>query len=216
MTTWQLHLLIKIMWFDCNQLNGRAWFQLRWKPWLWRVVLENNLHVDLCEAAEHHEKSKGETKKAPALFCLSDIRQTVKKRGSSSCLCICNISLSSSWDWRMGGSRGRQRKGCKLIRFLSLHAPLPVLFLSNPCGQRCAAQRLDSQTQWGNNWYKQHLAAETLSVIQSDTVSPLPPVFSSKCFQSDSKALYSLFRFFLHPFILSELLQDFYILPFTN
>lgn len=84
-------------------------------------------------------------------------------------------------DGRMGGWRGRQRKGCELIRFLSLHAPLPVLllllhlFLSNPCGQRGAAQRLDSRTQWGNNWYKRQLAAdETLSVIQSDTVSAFP------------------------------------------
>lgn len=75
---------------------------------------------------------------------------------------------------------GEATKGCKLIRFLSLHAPLPVLLLSNPGGQRCAAQRLDSQTQWGNNWYKQHLAAETLSVIQSDTISPRPPVFFSQ------------------------------------
>lgn len=84
-------------------------------------------------------------------------------------------------DGRMGGWRGRQRKGCELIRFLSLHAPLPVLLLllhlllSNPCGQRGAAQRLDSRTQWGNNWYKRQLAAdETLSVIQSDTVSAFP------------------------------------------
>lgn len=64
---------------------------------------------------------------------------------------------------------GEATKGCKLIRFLSLHAPLPVLLLSNPGGQRCAAQRLNSQTQWGNNWYKQHLAAETLSVTPNDT-----------------------------------------------
>lgn len=71
---------------------------------------------------------------------------------------------------------GEATKGCKLIRFLSLHAPLAVLLLSNPGGQRCAAQRLDSQTQWGNNWYKQHLAAETLSVTPSDTFSPLSPV----------------------------------------
>lgn len=82
--------------------------------------------------------------------------------------------------WEDGRIEGEATKGCKLIRFLSLHAPLPVLLLSNPGGQRCAAQRLDSQTQWGNNWYKQHLAAETLSVIQSDTVSPLPPVFYSQ------------------------------------
>lgn len=102
---------------------------------------------------------------------------------------------------------GEATKGCKLIRFLSLHAPLPVLLLSNPGGQRCAAQRLDSQTQWGNNWYKQHLAAETLSVIQSDTFSPL--FLLSKCFQPDSKALYSLLHFFLHPFGLTELLLDF-------
>lgn len=113
--------------------------------------------------------------KALTFVCLSNIRLTVKNRGSS--LCICNISLSSSWDGRM---EGEATKGCKLIRFLSLHAPLPVLLLSNPGGQRCAAQRLGSQTQWGNNWYKQHLAAETLSVIQSDTVSPRPPVFVSQ------------------------------------
>lgn len=70
---------------------------------------------------------------------------------------------------RMEGMEGEATKGCKLIRFLSLHAPLPVLLLSNPGGQRCAAQRLNSQTQWGNNWYKQHLAAETLSVTPNDT-----------------------------------------------
>lgn len=64
---------------------------------------------------------------------------------------------------------GEATKGCKLIRFLSLHAPLPVLLLSNPGGQRCAAQRLNSQTQWGNNWYKEHLAGETLSVSPNDT-----------------------------------------------
>lgn len=77
---------------------------------------------------------------------------------------------------------GRQRKGCKLIRFLSLHAPLPVLLLSNPGGQRYAAQRLASQTQWGNNWYKQHLADETLSVIPSNTFLSLtpPPVLSAR------------------------------------
>ena len=58
--------------------------------------------------------------------------------------------------WEDEGMVGEATKGCKLIRFLSLHAPLPVLLLSNPGGQRCAAQRLDSQTQWGNNWYKRH------------------------------------------------------------
>lgn len=101
-------------------------------------------------------------------------------------------------DGRMRGWRGRQRKGCELIRFLSLHAPLPVLLLllhlllSNPCGQRGAAQRLDSRTQWGNNWYKQQLATdETLSVIQSDTVSAFP-VSTSKSFPSDSKASLSV------------------------
>lgn len=98
---------------------------------------------------------------------------------------------------------GEATKGCKLIRFLSLHAPLPVLLLSNPGGQRYAAQRLDSQTQWGNNWYKQHLAAQTLSVIRSDTFSPLPPpLLLSECFLSRvSKALYSLLRFFRNPFV---------------
>lgn len=80
---------------------------------------------------------------------------------------------------------GGNEKGCKLIRSLSLHAPLPVLLLSNPGGQRCAAQRLDSQTQWGNNWYKQHLAAETLSVIQSDTISPVS--FSQSAFSPIQK-----------------------------
>ncbi|MEQ2249716.1 hypothetical protein ILYODFUR_032133 [Ilyodon furcidens] len=72
---------------------------------------------------------------------------------------------------RPAGTGGRQdeeaTKGCQLIRFLSLRAPLPVL-LSNPGGQRC----LSSQTQWGNNWYKQHLTAETLSVIPND-ISPV-------------------------------------------
>lgn len=92
---------------------------------------------------------------------------------------------------------GEAMKGCKLIRFLSLHAPLPVLLLCNPCGQRCAAQRLDSQTQWGNNWYKQHLSAETLLVIPSDKVSPLFSTCLSKYIQPDSKAFYSWFCFLL-------------------
>lgn len=107
-------------------------------------------------------------------------------------------------------------KGCKLIRFLSLHAPLPVLFLSNPGGQCCAAQRLNSQTQWGNNCYMQHLAAETLSVIPNDTFLFLLSQLSlslSECRKPDSKALYSLFHFFLHPFVLSE---DFHILTLTK
>lgn len=98
---------------------------------------------------------------------------------------------------------GEATKGCKLIRFLSLHAPLPVLLLSNPGGQRCAAQRLDSQTQWGNNWYKQHLAAETLSVIPSDTVSPLSPVSTRSSLKSAFSLIQQLFiRCLLHPFIL--------------
>lgn len=111
---------------------------------------------------------------------LSHIRHTVKKKGKlfmSVYLLYQSVTLLG---WEDGRMEGEATKGCKLIRFLSLHAPLPVLLLYNPCGHRCAAQRLNSRTQWGNNWYKQHLAAETLSVIQSDTVSPLPPVFLSK------------------------------------
>lgn len=119
----------------------------------------------------------------------------------SSRLCIYNISLSFSWDERM---EGEATKGCKLIRFLSLHAPLPVLLLSNPGGQRCAAQRLNSQTQWGNNWYKQHLAAETLSVIQSDTVSPLPPVLFSQ------RAFSLIQKLFIHCSV-SFLIPSFYL-----
>lgn len=84
--------------------------------------------------------------------------------------------------WEDEGMEGQASNGCKLIRFLSLHAPLPVLLLFNPGGQRCAAQRLGSQTQRGNNWYKQHLTAETLSVIPSDTFPPL----LSKHFQSEA------------------------------
>lgn len=118
--------------------------------------------------------------------CPAKRSTSYQKEGNSWCLCIWNISAGALLG--MGGCRGRQRKGCELIRFLSLHAPLPVLLLSsssppplllllsNPCGQRAAAQRLDSRTQWGNNWYKRQLAADKiLSVIQSDTVSSVPP-----------------------------------------
>lgn len=116
--------------------------------------------------------------------------------------------------WEEAMMEREATKGCKLIRFLSLHAPLPVLFLSNPGGQCCAAQRLNSQTQWGNNCYMQHLAAETLSVIPNDTFLFLLSQLSlSECRKPDSKALYSLFHFFLHPFVLSE---DFHILTLND
>lgn len=157
------------------------------------------------------------------LSCLFAIRHAVEKRGSSLFslhVCVSVISVChppGMGGWEDEGMEGEATKGCKLIRFLSLHAPLPVLLLSNPGGQRYTAQRLDSQTQWGNNWYKQHLAAETLSVTPSDTFSPLSPlILLSKCFQSDSKALYSLLRSFLHPSVLSELLLGFHILSFTE
>lgn len=71
-----------------------------------------------------------------------------------------------------GHEDGEATKGCKLIRFLSLHAPLPVLLLCNPGGQRCSSQRLDGPPQWGNNWYKLQLAAETLSVVPNDIPPP--------------------------------------------
>lgn len=70
---------------------------------------------------------------------------------------------------------GEATKGCKLIRFLSLHAPLPVLLLSNPGGQRRAAQRLDSQTQRGNNWYKQQKLYQSFRVTRLPLFLQLTP-----------------------------------------
>lgn len=108
-------------------------------------------------------------------FSLSAIGSAVQNWGRSPfslCGCVSVISVCcplGMGGWEEAGMEREATKGCKLIRFLSLHAPLPVLFLSNPGGQCCAAQRLNSQTQWGNNCYMQHLAAETLSVIPNDT-----------------------------------------------
>lgn len=139
--------------------------------------------------AGFHEAAEKEATRGGAGINLSpssvspSIWHAVEQRGSSLSslfmsvyLLYQSVILPGQW-----GREGRQRKGCKLIRFLSLHAPLPVLLLSNPGGQRYAAQRLASQTQWGNNWYKQHLADETLSVFPSNTfllsllsLTPLP------------------------------------------
>lgn len=95
---------------------------------------------------------------------------------------------------------GEVTKGCKLIRFLSLHAPLPVLLLSNPGGQRCAAQRLDRQTQWGNNWYKQH---SLLKLYQSFQVTHFllfllsPLLLSLKALSARFKSSLFIVLFFL-------------------
>lgn len=196
-------------------MDGRvkAWIQLRWKPLIrMRWVSEIIFPLKPQSAVKEGSVARRNRNEPFALFCSSTIRHTVKTKGSSlffsSCLCICNISLSSSWDGRMGewedeGMEGEATKGCKLIRFLSLHAPLPVLLLSNPGGQRCGAQRLDSQTQWGNNWYKQHLAAETLSVSPSATFSPLSPVFFSQ-------SLLSLIQKLFMQFSVSSFIRSFY------
>lgn len=183
-------------------------------------VSENNLHLAFVKL-QGIVKEWSDARRNRNVALLSFHHQTHYKEKRKRSLfsfhvCVSVISVChppGMGGWEDEGMEGEATKGCKLIRFLSLHAPLPVLLLSNPGGQRYAAQRLDSQTQWGNNWYKQHLAVETLSVIQSDTFSPLS---LSKCFQFDSKAPNSSLRFFLHPFVRSELLLDFHILSFTN
>lgn len=100
--------------------------------------------------------------------------------------------------WEDEGMEGEATEGCKLIRFLSFHAPLPVLLLSNPGGQRCAAQRLASQTQWGNNWYKQH---SLLKLYQSFQVT------LSLLSGTDFTLIQKLFlhcSFLFHPFVPSS------------
>lgn len=134
-------------------------------------VSENNLHLASMKPSGVVEEGC-DARRNPALLSLCHQTRCREKRKEevffSLHVCVSVISVChppGMGGWEEEGMEGEATKGCKLIRFLSLHAPLPVLLLSNPGGQCCAAQRLDSQTQWGNNWYKQHLAAETLSVI---------------------------------------------------
>lgn len=173
------------------------------------LVSDNNLHLAFAKpqsVMKEGSDARRNRLKALALFGLSLIRHAAKKKEALfslhvfvSVISVCRPPGMAGWEDE--GMEGEATKGCKLIRFLSLHAPLPVLLLSNPGGQRCAAQRLDSQTQWGNNWYKQHLAAETLSVIPSDTFSPLSPVSTSlKVLSAGFKSL-----LFVVPFLPSSL-----------
>ncbi len=128
-------------------------FSVTEETWFLYVVCQKITfawHLWSCRASWKKEAMRGEAEIKLWPSCLSKIRHNVKKRGSSIFslhVCVSVISVChppGMGGWEDGRMEREAAKGCKLIRFLSLHAPLPVLLLSNPGGQRCAAQRLDS------------------------------------------------------------------------
>lgn len=116
-------------------------------------------------------------------------------------------------DGRMGRCRGRQRKGCELIRFLSLHAPLPVLLLFSSSSSLILVGNVvplnASTVEHSGGIIGTSGNSPLTKLYQSFKVTQFPPflpVCTSKSFPSDSKAALSL-----PAFSSSVPLQDFHI-----
>lgn len=190
-TIWLLHLRIKIMWCDQRFWNGRG-------------------------GADSVSTLSVVKPQGPVKIKLSAPSDTLRRKEEADSPLFLSVYLYYQTVILLGREEGEATKGCKLIRFLSLHAPLPVLLLllSNPGGQRCAAQRLDSQTQRGNNWYKQQKLYQSFRV----TRLPLSPThsFSQRSFSPTPNLLTHCCVSSVNPFVLSQLLLDSRVLSFTN